>query len=162
MRKWRLLSIVGLTALGLSGSALASDANALLPTNDTLGCAGFIQQGAVNPPVPTNDLQTLQTCINSCDTLYKSLRGTNYCHESLNNLYYASVAQTVTSQLNQQTKQHKAEEEQIRVDKISQIIQQQKQPAMPATDQPENPPENQPVAAPEAVPANPSLDNINW
>ncbi len=171
MHKWQLLSIVGLSCISLGGPAFASDTNALLPTNDTQGCSALIQQGDVDPPVPTNDLHTLQTCRDSCDLLYKSLgdqgrvedmlRGSSYCRKSLNNLYFSSVAQTINDQLNQKTQQQQAEQQQAFLEKVSAMIKaKQDQPANGGDPNATSPPAKTPAAAQPPLSGPP--DNVNW
>jgi len=178
MHKWQLYSVVSLSLIGLYGSALASDVNAIAPTNDTLGCAGLIQQGDTDPPIPTRDLRSLQICMNNCDGLYRTLgdhdrftdmmRGANYCRKSLNNLYFASIAQTVTEQLDHQTELQRAAEQQSVLDTVSQLIKQQQQQQQNQQAAETHPAENQTTDTHTTTSATPpaqppvSLENINW
>lgn len=183
MGKWQLLGIVSISCMSLSGLAMAGNSGIntnILPTDDTAGCTTLIKQGDTNPPTPTNDLSSLQTCMRSCELLYKSLgeqgrttdmlTGTAYCHKSLNNLYFSSIAATINDQLNQQTQKQETDQEQAFLDKISAMVKQKQQ----------NPPNNggndtatEPAAlnTPSPAPAKPApavqpsashLDNINW
>lgn len=174
MHKWQIVSVVSLSLIGLCGPVLASDANAIAPTNDTMGCAGLIQQGDVDPPVPTSDLHSVQVCISHCDSLYRGLGdqgrfiemvvGANYCRKSLNNLYYASVAQTITEQLNQQTELQQAAAQQSTYEKMSQFIKQHQQSQQAATNPPEDQTTNTNTTTSSPPPAQPpvNLDNVNW
>jgi hypothetical protein len=117
MLKNGLLMVVGIGLLSLSAFALA-DNSSLLPTDDKNNCSALIQQGDVDPPVPTRDIATLQICMASCNDLYQSLskkgqladmlKGASFCRRSLNNLYFASVSQNIYEQLNEQTQQENA------------------------------------------------------
>ena len=101
MRKWQLFSVVGLGLIGLNSPVLASD------TVATGSCATFMQQGDTDPATATSDLSTLKVCMADCDQL-SSFEAISACRKSLNNLYYASVAQTIESDLNEKTAQNNA------------------------------------------------------
>lgn len=101
MRKWQLFSVVGLGLIGLNSPVLASD------TIATGSCATFMQQGDTDPATPTSDVSTLKICMAECDQL-SSFETISACRKSLNNLYFASVAQTIESDLNEKTAQNNA------------------------------------------------------
>ena len=130
----------------------------------------------------TTHLDTLKICMNNCDTIYQPLgdqghfeemlRGANNCRKSLNNLYFASVGQTITDQLNQETRQKQTGEKQSAFELLSATMlmkQQAQQPqAHPAVDDAQPVDDDAPTHtnAP-APPANPQpspgfSDNINW
>ena len=107
--------------------------------------------------------------MNSCDQLYKTLgdqgrmedmlRGANYCRKSLNNLYFSSVAQTINDQLNQQTQQQQADQQQAFLDKITAMIKQKQQNQPAAGDdatQPEQPAPRLPPPRSQRIPRRPS------
>jgi hypothetical protein len=183
MGKWQLLGIVSISCMGLSGLAVAGSSSIntnILPSDDTAGCTALIKQGDANPPTPTADLSTLQTCMASCELLYKSLGeqgrttdmllGTAYCHKSLNNLYFSSIAATINDQLDQQTQKQETDQEQAFLDKISAMVKQKQQnPPDNGGNDMATPPaslstQNTPTAtpAPTAQPPASHLDNINW
>lgn len=177
MHKWQLLGVVGLSCMGLSSLSLASDADSLLPTNDSQGCAALIQRGAVNPPEATSDLERVKLCTNLCDQLYQSLgdagridamlRGSNYCRKSLNNLYFSSVAQTINDQLNQQSQQQQADQQQAFLDKVTAMIKQNQQNQPDAggnTNEPAQatPPAQQPVTTPPPPEHIGPPEGVNW
>ncbi len=179
MHKWQLLGIVSLGCIGLWGPCLANDAGALLPNHDMMGCSVLIQQGSANPPSlnPSVDMNTLQTCLDNCDSLYKDLgdqghmedmfRGSNYCRKSLNNLYYSSVAQTINEQLDQQTQQQHADQQQTLLEKVAGLIKQNQQQNQQSNQMTVNNP-SEPTPAPTTPPASAPqqpvapLDNIKW
>lgn len=178
MHKWRLLTIASVCGIGLTGPVWAGDPNAIAPPNDSQGCASLIQQGDANPPAPTSNLNTLQICMNSCDKMYASLgktgrnadmlRGVSYCRKSLNNLYFASVAQTINSQLSIQTQQQSAMQQQSALSQMMKLLQEQQTQQQPqSAAQPlENPSDSDEPAAtsqpqPQQQPLGPP-DNVNW
>lgn len=184
MGKWQLLGIAGVCGLGLSSFAFAGNSTVntdILPSDDSGGCTALIKQGDANPPTPTTDLSTLETCMRSCELLYKSLgeqgrttdmlMGTAYCHKSLNNLYFSSIAATIDDQLNQHTQQQQSDQEQAFLDKISAMVK-QKQDASSSADNSGDTANTQATAqtatpapaapSPAAQPPAPHLDNINW
>ncbi len=131
-KKWPFF-IVCLGMLGVSWQALADNAQ-ILPTDDKNGCSALIQQGDVDPAVPTRDIATLQLCMASCNDMYQSLskegrlsdmlRGASYCRQSLNNLYYASVAQNIYEQLDAQTQQENMAKKALLSSKLKQLSEQ--------------------------------------
>jgi|GEM_PF-5978324 len=176
MRKWSLINVISFSLMGLCAHALAASSNNILPTNDTLGCTRLIQQGDVTPPVPTTDLTTLQNCMQNCDILYKALGekgqtaemiyGTNYCRKSLSNLYFASVSQTISSQLDQQTQQQQANQQQSLQDKLASIIKQQQQQTQSTAGATQTDEADDTNKATGSAPANPKPitfpDNVKW
>lgn len=134
LKKWQLLTVcVGL--LGVSWQVFADDNTKILPTDDKNGCTALIQKGDMDPPqpVPTQDIATIQSCMTSCNDLYQSLskqkglsemlRGASYCRQSLKNLYYTSVAQTIYDQLDAQTQQENAAKKSKLGDRLKQLVQ---------------------------------------
>jgi hypothetical protein len=174
MRKWPLFVTLGFSTLGLCVSAFAVDNNTL-PVGGALVCMPLIQNGNAIPPVTTTHLDTLKFCMNNCDSLFQTLgdqghtdamlRSTNDCRRSLSNLYYASVSQVITDQLNQQTKQQQATDQQSIFERVSAAMAIKQH----AQDQEETPhtANTSPASAPASVPTNPPpvagpSDNINW
>ncbi|MBS0352109.1 MAG: hypothetical protein JSR33_13195 [Proteobacteria bacterium] len=137
MHKWLLWSLLNISTMAVCGPVFAGDVESLLPTNDFQGCSALIQQGDAIPPIATNDLQSIQTCMNSCDKLYKSLddqgkiqdllRGITYCRKSLNNLYFYSTTKVINDQLDQQNKQNEALQQQDFMDKVTAMIKQKQE-----------------------------------
>ncbi len=180
LKKWQLLTVcIGL--LGVSWQALAADNAQFLPTDDKNGCAAFIQNGDMDlpPPVLSSDIARLQLCMASCNDLYQSLgkkaglsemlRGVSYCRKSLNNLYYASVSQTIYDQLDAQTQQDNAVKKAQLANKIKQWAQQR--PATPANNAKNNTATNPDPADADHSDGNSSANNnlskgpsedINW
>ena len=181
MHKWPLFIVAGISSLGLSGLAIA-DSEAILPLQDTLGCTQLIQQGAMNPPVVNqpvspSDLAHLKSCMNNCDELYGSygergreedmMIGATFCRQSLNNLYFSSIAQTINDDLNQQTSKSKEADQQSMFEKLAATIkqqQQQQQQQNQATQNEQNTNDNYSASAPTPVSATPigPSDNVKW
>lgn len=178
--KWQvaLAFSSSLLIFGFSHSAMAADINAVLPTNDSSNCTALIQQGDAVPTLPTTDLHGLQICMNSCDILYRSLgdqkrytemlAGSAYCRKSLNNLYYASIAQDINDDLDTKTQQNSASLFSI----INQARARQNQnsnqapvsstnPSTEPMTEPNEPVNNDQPATPTNTPS-PSNDGINW
>lgn len=175
MRKWPLFCIAGLTCLGLSGPAAASDEKAIPPALIGMMCMPLIQQGNAIPAAPSNNLNTIKVCMANCDTIYQSLGNagrieemmlsTNNCRKSLNNLYFASVAQTITEQLDQQSKQKNANNSAMPAAFAAMILQQQQQQKnkdeITHPDADANTETSTPPANPPPQPSGPP-DNVNW
>jgi hypothetical protein len=181
MYKWQRLAIAGLSGISLWAPAFAGDPAAIFPKQDTLGCTALIKQGDANPAMPSADLSTLQTCMRSCDRLYAGfgdqgryvdmIHGAAYCRKSLNNLYFASVSEVINNQLDAQTQQKAAAQQQMTMDYITKLLQQRQQqspqatqPATPApnnTTQPQEP-EYTPAPTPQPQPVLGPPDNVNW
>jgi hypothetical protein len=182
MRKWPLLLALSLSGLGLYVPAFAADDNAVMPTAAAaLMCMPLVQQGDAIPPRATTHLDTLKLCMNNCDSLYQPLadqghleemlRGASNCRKSLNNLYFASVAQTITDQLNQDTQQKQDGAKQSAFETLSaaMLMKRQAQQAQTHPEVEDIQPMNDASIHTDtpAPPANPQpspgpADNINW
>lgn len=178
MRKWPLLLALSLSGLSLYTGAFAADENGAMPTAAAaLVCMPLVQQGDAIPPKTTTHLDTLKLCMNNCDTLYQPLadqghfeemlRGASNCLKSLNNLYFASVGQTITDQLNQETQQKQTGEKQSAFEQMTAIMMMQQAQAHPAVEDTQpvnNAPTHTDTPAPPVNPQPPSgfSDNINW
>ncbi len=182
MRKWPLLLALSLSGLGLYTFAFAADENVMSAQTAALVCMPLVQQGDAIPPRPTTHLDTLKICMNNCDAIYQTLgdqghfeemlRGANNCRKSLNNLYFASVGQTITDQLNQETRQKQTTEKQSAFELLSATLlmkQQAQQPqAHPAVedtqpvDDDASTHTNAPATPVNTQPSPGSSDNINW
>ncbi len=105
----------GLGLMSLNHYALAAELNAVLPTNDSAGCTALIKRGDADLPSPTSNLTGLQSCLSSCDQMYRSLgdqgrlrdmlQGVSYCRKTLNNLYFASIYKSNRDKLIEESQQ---------------------------------------------------------